>query len=299
VSGDQHLSGRWWFQENENRRQIMKRERWLVWVIGISLLTFVAGCRKKAPVAAAPPAPKSAPAETAKPNPPVITEFTAEPKAIERGQSALLHWQVKDATQIEISPEIGAVTDSGRRQITPRDSTTYTLTAKGPGGNTSAGATLTVTLPPPPPPPATPPVIPTLTERLNKEVSDAFFDYDRSSLREDARTALTKDAAALKLILSDFPSTTLIIEGHCDERGSAEYNLGLGDRRASAAKDFLTQIGVPGDRLIKVSYGKEHPQCAEFTETCWQKNRRIHLAPGENQPPKATSELPMTRPENR
>ncbi|HUE01843.1 MAG TPA: OmpA family protein [Bryobacteraceae bacterium] len=122
-------------------------------------------------------------------------------------------------------------------------------------------------------------------------MQDAFFDFDKSDLREDARKALTQDAGALRTIMNDFPTTTVIIEGHCDERGSAEYNLALGDRRATAAWDYLTQLGVPGDRLIKISYGKERPQCTESNETCWQKNRRIHFAPGENQQPKATNAL--------
>jgi peptidoglycan-associated lipoprotein len=121
-------------------------------------------------------------------------------------------------------------------------------------------------------------------------VQDAFFDFDKSNIRPDAQTALSKDAEALKVIMKEFPSTAIVIEGHCDERGSSEYNIGLGDRRASAAKDFLTQLGLSGDRVIKVSYGKERPQCTEPNETCWQKNRRVHFAPGEDQKPKATSE---------
>jgi peptidoglycan-associated lipoprotein len=269
----------------------MKRQKLIVWVMGLLLLTFMAGCKKKLPVAAAPPPPKVETAEVAKPSPPTITEFTAEPGTIQRGQSALLRWQVKDATQVEINRGIGTVDASGKRQVTPDDSTTYTLAAKGPGGNATANTTLNVTAPPPPvtAAPSTPP--PTISERLSKDVQDAFFDFDRSDLRQDAQTALTKDAGALRAILSDFPNTTVVIEGHCDERGSAEYNLGLGDRRASAAKDFLAQLGIPGDRLTKVSYGKERPQCTESDETCWQKNRRIHFAPGENQQPKASSEL--------
>jgi len=269
----------------------MKRQqRLIVWVIGILLLTLVAGCRKKVPVAAAPPAPKAVTNEVAKPNPPVISEFTAEPSAIQHGQSAVLRWQVKDATQIEINRGIGTVPASGRRNLTPGDSTTYTLVAKGPGGSATADTTLKVTLAPPAPPPAAPSPAPTISERLSKEVQDALFDYDRADLREDARAALTQDAIALKAILTDFPNTTIVIGGHCDERGSAEYNLGLGDRRASIAKEFLTQIGVPADRLIKISYGKERPQCTESNEACWQKNRRVHFAPGETQQPKATSE---------
>lgn len=262
----------------------------MVWAIGIVLLTGIAGCRKKTPVAAAPPAPRVVTPAVARPDPPTIAEFTAEPNRIERGQSALLRWQVKDATEIRIDHEIGAVAAAGRRQIAPDESTTYTLTAKGPGGSTAAETTLRVALPPPATPtPASP--VPTIRERLSREAQDAFYDFDRSDLRKDALQVLTKDADALRSIMNDFPATTVVIEGHCDERGSAEYNVALGDRRASAAKDFLTQLGVPADRLIKISYGKEHPQCTESNETCWQKNRRVHFAPGENQQPKAASEL--------
>jgi len=119
-----------------------------------------------------------------------------------------------------------------------------------------------------------------LEDRL-KEVQDAYFDYDKSDIRGDARDALTKDAEALKSILKDFPSATIVVEGHCDERGSAEYNLGLGDRRATSAKDFLVQLGVPADKLRTISYGKERPQCTEHNEECWQKNRRAHFAPAQ------------------
>ncbi|MEI9970829.1 MAG: OmpA family protein [Ignavibacteriota bacterium] len=273
----------------------MKRQQRLMAVAtGILMVAFLAGCRKKVPVAAVPPPPQAPAAEAAKPNPPTISQFTAEPSHIERGQSSVLQWVVKDATQVEIN-SLGSVAASGRQPVKPNDSTTYTLTAKGPGGSATAGTTISVTLPTPTiPPPATSPA-PTLSERLSKDALDVFFDFDRFDIRDDARTALTNDATALKSILNDFPNTTLVIEGHCDERGSAEYNLGLGDRRASAAKDFLAQLGVPIDRLVKVSYGKERPQCSESNEACWQKNRRVHFAPGENQLPKATSELQSGR----
>jgi peptidoglycan-associated lipoprotein len=112
-------------------------------------------------------------------------------------------------------------------------------------------------------------------------VQDAYYDYDKSDIRSDARDALTRDAAALKSILSDFPNASIVMEGHCDERGSAEYNLGLGDRRASSAKEFLEQLGVPAARLRTISYGKERPQCTESNEPCWQKNRRVHFAAGQ------------------
>jgi peptidoglycan-associated lipoprotein len=97
----------------------------------------------------------------------------------------------------------------------------------------------------------------------------------------EGRDVLTRDAAAIKNILAEFPNASIIVEGHCDERGSAEYNLGLGDRRASAAKDFLVQLGIPADRLKTISYGKERPQCTDSSEGCFQKNRRAHFSPGQ------------------
>jgi len=116
---------------------------------------------------------------------------------------------------------------------------------------------------------------------LLTDVQDAYFDYDKSDIRSDARDVLTRNAAALKTILADFPGASIIVEGHCDERGSAEYNLGLGDQRASSAKEFLVQLGVPADRLRTISYGKERPQCTTADESCYQKNRRAHLSPGQ------------------
>ncbi|MCX6631322.1 MAG: peptidoglycan-associated lipoprotein Pal, partial [Candidatus Solibacter sp.] len=134
--------------------------------------------------------------------------------------------------------------------------------------------------PPPPPPPPAAPVV-TLEQRLGSEVQDAYFDYDKTDIRSDASGVLTRNAAALKSILGDFPNASINIEGHCDERGSAEYNTGLGDRRASAAKEFLQGLGVSADRLKTVSYGKERPQCTEQNESCWQKNRRVHFVTGQ------------------
>jgi len=253
----------------------------VVCAASILLLTLAAGCKKKISVAAMPPPPEAPVSEPAKPDPPTITEFAVDPGLIDRGQTAELRWQVTKATQIEINQGIGSVPSSGHRQIAPTDSVTYTLTAKGPGGDATAEATLSVAAPAPPlsvPSAAKP----TFGERLNSEVEDALFDYDRSDLREDARAALTADALALQSILNDFPTATIVVEGHCDERGSAEYNLALGDSRAFAAKDFLSQLGISKDRLMAVSYGKERPQCTESNESCWQKNRRVHLAPGED-----------------
>jgi peptidoglycan-associated lipoprotein len=109
------------------------------------------------------------------------------------------------------------------------------------------------------------------------ELKDAFFAYNRHDLVPDARTTLDQDATALKSIFQDFPGIVLTVEGHCDERGSAEYNLALGDLRARTARDFLVELGVAERQLEVVSYGKERPQCAEPEPSCWQKNRRAHI----------------------
>src|ERR1700722_13799598 len=215
--------------------------------IGICLMLalFAAGCKKKAPPPPPPPPPPAAPAPAPPPAAPTITEFVAEPSSIERGQSSTLRWSVTDATNTSIDNGIGSVQATGTRRVFPSDSTTYTLTATGPGGSRTATATVSVTAPAPPPPPPPAPK-PDLGQLLSSSVADAFFDYDKNDIREDARAVLTKDADALKAIFADFPDATITIEGNCDERGSAEYNLALGDRRATAAKDFLVRLGVPG-----------------------------------------------------
>ena len=114
-------------------------------------------------------------------------------------------------------------------------------------------------------------------DELLARIEDAYFDYDKHTLRPDAIQALSGDSAELRDILKDYPTYKLTIEGHCDERGSAEYNMALGDARAHAAEDYLTQIGIPAEQFTLVSYGKEHPVCEDHNEACWQKNRRIHF----------------------
>jgi len=116
-------------------------------------------------------------------------------------------------------------------------------------------------------------------DELLAKIEDAYFDYDKTSLRPDAMKALQADSTELRDILKDYPDYKLTIEGHCDERGSAEYNVGLGDRRAAAAKDYLVGVGIPAPQLDVISYGKERPVCQEHDEACWQRNRRIHIVP--------------------
>lgn len=142
-----------------------------------------------------------------------------------------------------------------------------------------APTTPETTVPPPPaPPPATPEGGDVMSEEINEMnrkgyLQDAYFDYDASDLRDDARSALSANAEWLKR----YPSIQVLISGHCDERGTSAYNLALGDRRANAARDYLESLGVSGGRVRTVSYGKERPFCTESSEDCWQQNRRSHF----------------------
>ena len=114
-------------------------------------------------------------------------------------------------------------------------------------------------------------------DELIAKIEDAYFDYDKHTLRPDAIKALQADSTELRDIIVQYPDYKLTIEGHCDERGSEEYNRALGDARAEAAKTYLTGVGVPAAQLAVISYGKDKPVCDEHDEACWQKNRRIHI----------------------
>ncbi len=140
---------------------------------------------------------------------------------------------------------------------------------------------------PPPPPPAPAPTpetrVPTdeelfgkmTLEELNakKPLGDAYFSLDSAELNEEARGALQKDADWMK----KWTSTKVTVEGHCDSRGTSEYNLALGERRSTAVKGYLTSLGIGADRVQTVSKGKEQPFCSEENESCWQQNRRGHF----------------------
>jgi peptidoglycan-associated lipoprotein len=221
---------------------------------------LVSGCNKK--VTPPPPPPASAPA----PARPTVT-LQANPTTINKGESSTLTWNSTDATQLSIDPGVGTVTAEGSTKVTPSDSTTYTITANGPGGSATATAAVSVNAPAPPPTPA-----PAATP-FEQAVHDAYFDYDKADIRSDSREALAQTAEYLKAN----PSIRITIEGHCDERGSTEYNLGLGDRRSAAVREYLVSLGVSADRMNTVSFGKEKPFCLEHNETCWQQNRRGHF----------------------
>ena len=242
-----------------------QQKRSLALLVGLLGVVLLAGaCHKK--VAAPPPPPPPPP-----PPAPTVT-LTAEPSTVEKGQSVTLSWTSQNATDLELDNGVGKVQAQGSTTVTPQDSTTYTLTATGPGGTQTATARVTVTVPPPPPPPP-PPVQVSEEDLFQQNVKDAYFDYDKSDIRSDAQQALTSDSEFLKAH-TDIKFT---IEGHCDERGSEEYNLGLGDRRATSAKNFLVNLGISTDNVSTISYGKDRPVCTDKNEECWQKNRRAHF----------------------
>jgi peptidoglycan-associated lipoprotein len=238
-------------------------------LLGVLAIAMVfSGCHKNPPAPATPPTPEAPPPPPAAPK----VTLTAEPATVEKGQSVTLNWSSQNATTLDLQPQVGSVQATGSTTVTPDQSTTYVLTAKGPGGTDTASARVTVTAEAPPPPPEKIPQVAGM-DVVEGLLKDAYFDLDRSDIRPDAQQTLTADADVLKAN----PNFKVTIEGHCDERGSEEYNLGLGDRRATAVKSFLINLGLPADRLTTISYGKDRPQCSESTEECWQRNRRAHF----------------------
>jgi peptidoglycan-associated lipoprotein len=223
---------------------------------------FTFGCNKKPAVAPA-PATHTAPPPAAQPS----VTLSASPTSVEAGDPSTLSWTSTDATQLTIAPDVGTVTAQGSTKVTPAASTTYTVTASGPGGSATASARVTVATA------SAPTEEPTMDALFNRDVHDAYFDFNKADIRSDARDALAKTGEFLR----KYPQVRVTIEGHCDERGSTEYNLALGDRRASAAKQYLVSLGISADRINTVSFGKEKPFCMQSTEDCYQQNRRGHF----------------------
>jgi peptidoglycan-associated lipoprotein len=236
------------------------------WFAVFAVLLMVSGCNHPKAQAPVPAPPMAAPPPAALPT----VTLQASATMIQSGQSSTLTWSSTNATTLAIAPDVGTVAPEGTTSVSPQASTTYTITATGPGGSADASAHVTVT-PPPPPAPAEPSM--TIDQMFSSSVTDAFFDLDSADVRADARTALSKDADFFK----QHPEIKIVIEGHCDERGSTEYNLALGDRRASAVKNYLVSLGISADQLTTVSYGKERPFCSDHNESCWQQNRVGHF----------------------
>lgn len=227
-------------------------------VAALAAFLITTGCHHKEAAAPEPPAP---PTETA---PAPTATITATPDTIQPGQSAVLNWTTTDATDVSIDG-IGAVPTSGTKNVTPNATTTYHLVARGDGGSTDATATVTVN---------TATANNTSGEltaaEFEQNVKPIFFDYDSYSIRPDAQQTISQDAAFLQA----HPNAKILIAGYCDDRGSAEYNLALGQNRANSAKSALTQAGVDASRIRTISYGKEKQFCTQENEACWQQNRR-------------------------
>jgi peptidoglycan-associated lipoprotein len=215
--------------------------------------------------------------EVAKPPAPTAA-LRAEPDAIERGQSTILKWATENAKAIAIEG-LGEVPASGEREVSPRVSTTYTLTGLGDGGSATASARVTVTDPPPPVadrPRTSKPEEPAIAELFKNTVKIIFFDLDASDLNPPEQEKLRRAADWLN---RDRNRTIAFrVEGNCDPRGTAEYNLGLGDRRARAVRDFLVRLGVDASRIETISFGLEKAQGTDEGSTqappSWAFDRR-------------------------
>jgi peptidoglycan-associated lipoprotein len=236
------------------------RNRVFVPVVLLVTLLAVSGCKKKLPP---PPPAQTAPPVTA---PAPTAQLTATPTVISAGDQVQLTWRTTDATSISIDG-IGDVPSVGVKTVTPTASTSYHLVARGEGGSADASASVTVNAPPAV-------QVPTNTmsaeEEFKANVQDIFFDYDTDAIRTDAESTLSKDAS----YLVSHADVKVVIGGYCDERGSDEYNLALGQRRADSTKNALVTAGVAASRVRVISYGKEKPFCNESNEACWQQNRR-------------------------
>jgi peptidoglycan-associated lipoprotein len=256
-----------------NRRRSL-RSAFLLACTGAAL-ALTTGCHKKDNVI--PPSslgPTSGSDTLAAPT----ASLTADPLAIDLGSTVVLNWRTTNATVVTIDG-IGQVPVNGTQTVSPSNSTNFHLVAKGDGGMTEANVRVTVRA-------ARPDTSGTLNygnnnpgggrvtdSEFHAAVQDIFFDYDSFELRPDAQTAAVQAAA----FLERHPDIHVLIGGYADERGSAEYNLALGENRANAAKTGLVNAGVAPARIRVISYGKEKQFCTESTEACWQENRRAQF----------------------
>ncbi len=239
-------------------------------LLALGLFTL-AGCHHKSNA----PVNSSASAPTTSATPAPTANLTADPLSINLGQSVVLNWRTTDATSVTIDG-IGQVPVNGTQTVSPSTSTNFHLTAKGDGGTAEANVRVTVLVPTAPETPAESNNSADMGSDavFHQNVPDIFFDYDSYDLRPDGQAAASKAATWLVA----HPDVKIVIGGYCDDRGSAEYNLALGENRANAAKNALVNAGVNASRIRVVSYGKEKQFCTDETEECWQQNRRAQFS---------------------
>ena len=238
-------------------------------IAAIVTLSLATGCHKKQGPDPNSIGPVTPPVVTA---PPTAT-ITADPISIDLGGSVVLNWRTQNANVVTIDG-IGQVNANGTQTVSPANSTNFHLVAKGDGGTVEANVRVTVNVPVAPTAPADTSADMGSDAVFHQNVPDIYFDYDSYELRPDATSAATSAAA----YLTAHPAIKVVIGGYCDDRGSAEYNVALGENRANSAKSALVSAGVPASRIRVVSYGKEKQFCSEETESCWQQNRRAQFS---------------------
>lgn len=244
----------------------------------------ISGCRQKRPLPYPPGSGTGAGGDAgASATPPAPTiRLAAEPASVPYGSSATLSWTTTDADAVTIDA-VGTFPAQGSAVIKPEDTTEYRAVATGRGGRAEATATVEVT--------GKPPAVPDdgtsgrggidelsleeqAAEIFRTEIKDVYFDFDRHDLRDSDKDILRANS---KVLQEKLPKVKIVIEGHCDERGSEEYNLALGDKRATSVRDFLVSLGVESARIRTISYGKEKPFDPGKSEDAYSKNRRAHF----------------------
>jgi peptidoglycan-associated lipoprotein len=254
--------------------QLSTSTRVLVFLVAVLALGLAAGCKKRTqPITRAPVSepdrPSPEPAAVAAPE----IQISASPTTLRRGEEATLTWSSRNADTVVIDAGVGNVAASGSVGVSPLESTTFTATARNRGGEARASARVTVVRDEP-----TGPVTETDIQALQRAIDEGlikpvFFAYDRAELSTESQSTLEENARWFRR----YPGADIIIEGHCDERGTEEYNLALGDRRAQAAKEYLVQLGISPGRLQTISYGEERPFVQGSSEAAWSQNRRAHF----------------------
>lgn len=250
---------------NHFRRVIVVRRPLLVPLL-LVLSAASISCRTSTPA----PPPEQAEATPAPSPPPGPTvALRASQTAIDPGSPVTLLWESQNASTVRIDPGVGEVAVSGNRPVSPSSSVTYTAVATGPGGSATASVRITVSTPPAAAPPAPAPET-SIRDLFGSSMQPVYFDFDGAEIRPDQIGRLQSAAR----FLTENTAVQFTIEGHADERGSQEYNIGLGERRANAVREFLMSQGVAASRVQTVSYGEERPVCTQPAEGCWSENRR-------------------------